>query len=118
MRLTIDKGEARGITILTCHGRIIFGEDSNALRDAVRQALTPTVRTVVVNLSDVTYLDSGALGMLVGLCSATRSEGAHVKLAALGQRLRDMLHTTRLAGVFEVYETEEQALASLEAGKP
>jgi len=116
MKLKIDKREANGITILTCHGRIMFGEDSNALRDVARQALATSARTVVINLSDVTYLDSGALGMLVGLCSASRSEGAHIKLAALGQRLRDVLHTTKLVSIFEVYDTEEQALASLATG--
>lgn len=115
MKLKIDKREANGITILTCHGRIMFGEDSNALRDAARQALTSAC-TVVINLSDVTYLDSGALGMLVGLSSASRPERAHIKLAAPGQRLRDILHTTKLASIFEVYDTEEQALASLGAG--
>ena len=115
MKLKIDKRVAEGATVLTCHGRIMFGEDSNALRDAVREALTST-RSVVLNLSDVTYIDSGALGMLVGLCSAGRSEGAHIKLAAVGQRLRDILHTTKLESIFEIYDTEEQALASVGTG--
>jgi anti-anti-sigma factor len=116
MKLKIDKREANGITVLSCHGRIMFGEDSTALRDATRQGLTTGARTVVINLSDVTYVDSGALGMLVGLSSASRSEGAHVKLAALSPRLHDILQTTKLLSIFEVYNTEEEALASLSAG--
>jgi anti-sigma B factor antagonist len=111
MKLKIDKREANGITILSCQGRIMFGEDSSGLRDAVRQSLSGS-RNVVVNLSQVTYIDSGALGMLVGLSAASKSEGAHIKLAAPSQRLRDVLHTTKLLSVFEVYDTEEEALAS------
>lgn len=115
MKLTIETREAGGVTILVCQGRIMFGQESSALRDALRQVAGKD-RKVVLNLAGVNYIDSGALGMLVGAYSAGRSDGADIKLAAPGQHVLDVLETTKLLRIFEVYGTEEQALAALGAG--
>ncbi len=115
MKLKIDKREAGGVVVLACHGRIMIGENANALRDTLKQVCESS-RQVVLNLSGVTYIDSGALGILVGVYKSARAAGVDIKLASLGERLRDVLHTTRLATVFEIYATEEQALAALGAG--
>jgi anti-sigma B factor antagonist len=61
-------------------------------------------------LGGVTYIDSGGLGTLVGVYSSARAAGADIKLTGLGQRLRDVLQITKLVTVFEVYETEQQAV--------
>jgi anti-sigma B factor antagonist len=115
MKLSIETREAGGVTILACQGRIMFGQESTALRDALKQVST-TGRKVVLNLAGVNYIDSGALGMLVGAYSAGRSEGADIKLAAAGQHVLGVLQTTKLLKIFELYDTEEQALAALGAG--
>jgi len=115
MKLKIDKRETEGVVILTCRGRIMIGEDANALRDTLKQVCS-SARKVVLNLSEVTYIDSGSLGIMLGVYNSARAEGIEIKLAALGQRLQDVLQTTRLTTVFEVYGTEEQALAALGAG--
>ncbi len=115
MKLTIDKRETEGVVILTCRGRIMIGEDANALRDTLKQVCS-SARKVVLNLSGVTYIDSGSLGIMLGVYNSARSEGIEIKLAALGQRLQEVLQTTRLTRVFEVYGTEEEALAALGAG--
>jgi len=72
-------------------------------------------RKVVLNLSGVSYIDSGGLGTLVGVYSSARAAGADIKLTGLGQRLRDVLQITKLATVFEVYETEQQAIAACQS---
>jgi len=112
MKLSIQTRETGGVTILSCQGRIMLGEESGALKDALRQAATKSGK-VILNLAGVTYIDSGALGMLVGVYSAARSDGASIKLAAVGPRLQDVLRTTRLLKIFDVYDSEEQALAAL-----
>src|SRR5712671_4914227 len=115
MNLKIETRVADGVTIVSCHGRIMFGEEATELRETLKRLLTST-RQIVLNLSGVTYIDSGGLGTLVGVYSSARSGGADVKLTGLGQRLRDVLQVTKLATVFQVFETEQEALASLGHG--
>jgi anti-sigma B factor antagonist len=115
MTLKIDKRVVDGITIMSCHGRVMFGEEATALRDSLKEALSKTPR-LVLNLSDVTYIDSGGLGTLVGVYSSARKAGADIKLTGLGQRLRDVLQITKLATVFQVFDSEQEALAALGHG--
>src|ERR1700740_1220035 len=115
MTLKMDTLLADGVTIVACSGRIIFGEESSGLRDSLKKLLTTTKR-IVLNLSDVTYIDSGGLGTLVGVYSSARKAGADIKLTGLGQRLRDVLQITKLATVFQVFDSEQEALAALGHG--
>jgi anti-sigma B factor antagonist len=111
MTLKMESHEVNGVTVISCHGRIMFGEEATALRDNLKQILGLS-RKIVLNLSDVSYIDSGGLGTLVGVYSTARSGGADIKLCGLGQRLRDVLQVTKLVTVFEAYDTEEQAIAA------
>jgi anti-sigma B factor antagonist len=115
MNLKIDKRVVDGIAIMSCHGRVMFGEEATALRDSLKEALKNSSR-LVLNLSDVTYIDSGGLGTLVGVYSSARAAGADIKLTGLGQRLRDVLQITKLATVFQVFDSEQEALAALGRG--
>ena len=115
MNIKIEKRLVNGITIVSVHGRIMFGEEATALRDSLKQVLSKAPQ-LVLNLSGVTYIDSGGLGTLVGVYSSARSAGADIKLIGLGQRLRDVLQITKLATVFEVYDNEQQALAAFQRG--
>lgn len=115
MTLKMDTRQVDGVTIVFCAGRITFGDEANALRERVKTLLSST-KKIVLNFANVTNIDSGGLGTLVGLYSSARSIGADIKLAALGQRLRDVLAITKLSTVFEVYENDQQALASFQQG--
>jgi anti-sigma B factor antagonist len=113
--LKMDTLLADGVTIVACSGRIVFGEESSGLRDGLKNLLNST-KKIVLNLSGVSYIDSGGLGTLVGVYSSARATGADIKLTGLGQRLRDVLAITKLATVFEVYDTEQEAIAAFKAG--
>ncbi len=115
MNLKIDERVVDGVTIMSCHGRVMFGEEATALRSSLKEALTKTPQ-MILNLSDVTYIDSGGLGTLVGVYSSARAAGADIKLTGLGQRVRDVLQITKLATVFQVFDTEQEALAALGRG--
>jgi anti-sigma B factor antagonist len=115
MDLKIEKRQVDGVIIVSCQGRIMFGDEANALRDFLKEALTETPR-MVLNLAGVTYIDSGGLGTLVGVYSSARGAGADIKLTGLGQRLRDVLQITKLATVFQVFDTDQEALAALNRG--
>jgi anti-sigma B factor antagonist len=109
MTLKTDSRVEGGITIVSCSGRITFGDESMALREGLKKVLAES-RQLVLNLSGVTYIDSGGLGTLVGVYSSARGAGADIKLTGLGQRLHDVLQITKLVTVFEVYDTEQQAI--------
>jgi len=117
MHLKIESHIADGVTVLTCHGRIAFGEEAQALRDMVKKVLE-TTKKVILDLSGVSYMDSGGLGSLVGAYSSARHAGADVKLIGLGPRIRDTLQITKLVTVFEVYDTEKEALAAFHGSLP
>lgn len=114
MNLKIDSQVVNGVTVLSCQGRIVFGEEAAHLRETLKAALG-TSRRVVLNLAGISYIDSGGLGMLVGAYSSARSSGADIKLTGLGARLREVLQITKLVTVFEVYDTEQQAIAAFQA---
>ena len=115
MTLKMETRVVDEVTVVSCIGRIVFGDEANALRDTLKQLLLST-RQVVLNLSGVTYIDSGGLGTLVGVYSSARAGGADIKLTGLGQRLRDVLQITKLVTVFEVYDNEQQAITAFRRG--
>jgi anti-sigma B factor antagonist len=97
------------IVIVDCSGRIIFGEESADLRDTVRMVISQSKR-VILNLSGVTYIDSGGLGTLVALYTTARNNGGSIKLANLTQRVGDLLQVTKLVTIFDVHDSEEKAI--------
>jgi len=104
-----------GILIVDCAGRLIFGEETALLRDQVKDCLAQHNR-IVLNLADVTYIDSGGLGTLVSLYTTAHNGGGSVKLARLTQRVGDLLQVTKLLTVFEVYNSEDEAVQSFRKG--
>jgi anti-sigma B factor antagonist len=100
-----------GIVVVDCAGRIVFGEETSELRDQVKALISEGSR-VVLNLGEVSYIDSGGLGTLVALYTSARNAGGAIKLARLTRRVGDLLQVTKLLTVFEVYETEEEAVDS------
>jgi anti-sigma B factor antagonist len=111
MNLKIDTRTTEGVTVVACAGRIVFGDEASALRAELKKILN-TSKKIVLDLSEVTYIDSGGLGTLVGVYSSARGAGADIKLAGLGQRVRDVLQITKLVTVFEVYDNEQKARAA------
>ena len=100
-----------GIIVVDCVGRIVFGEETAELRDRIKALISKDSR-IVLNLADVTYIDSGGLGTLVSLYITARNTGGAVKLARLTQRVGDLLQITKLLTVFEVFPSDEEAVQS------
>ncbi len=111
MELKISQRNVSGVSVVDCSGRIIFGDEAALLRETVK-AMLPQSRQIVLNLKNVTYIDSGGLGTLVGLYSSAQASGAEVKLAQLTSRSLQLLQVTKLLTVFDVKETEEEAIQS------
>jgi anti-sigma B factor antagonist len=103
------------VLVVDCIGRIVFGEESGVLRDTVKKLLS-THKNMVLNLSGITYIDSGGLGTLVGLYTSARNSGGALKLANLTQRVGDLLQVTKLVTIFEVFPSEKTAADSFSKG--
>jgi anti-sigma B factor antagonist len=115
MQLKLTTRTVQDILVVSCDGRIVFGEESAELRDTVKKLLAQKGQ-IVLNLGGVTYIDSGGLGTLVALYTTAHQAGGSIKLSNLTQRVGDLLQVTKLLTVFEVYETEEEAIESFRKG--
>ena len=88
--------------LVKCHGRLVMGA-SEELYQAVKRLL-PQTKLVVIDLADLTYVDSMGLGTLVRLYASARQEGCEFKLLNLGKQLRNVLKLTNLLSVFSQAE--------------
>jgi len=110
--LNISERQAGDVTVLDMGGKITIGEGSVALRSAIRRLLEEGKKKILLNLAEVGYIDSSGIGELVSSYTAINKDGGQLKLLNLTQKLRDLLTITKLLTVFDVYETEPEALNS------
>src|SRR5207245_8931777 len=102
-----------GVAVAYCGGRLVLGEESKSLRLLVKDLLNKSPQ-IVLDLGDVTHMDSGGLGALVALYTSARAAGGAIKLVNLSARLRDRLQTSRLATVLEILGRAGDPAAALE----
>jgi len=112
MQLTINPRAVQGLTVLDLKGRIEAGEECDALRGAIKDLLASNHIRIVLNMSEVTRIDSTGVGMLVEAVINTAKKGGELKLTSLPKLVRGVLMVHKLLQAFEVYDNEEQALAS------
>jgi anti-sigma B factor antagonist len=110
--LNISERQAGDVTILDMSGKITIGEGSVALRTAIRRLLEEGKKKILLNLAGVGYIDSSGIGELVSSYTAINKDGGQLKLLNLTQKLQDLLTITKLLTVFDVYESEAEALES------
>ena len=112
MALSIASREVDGVTVLDLSGRITLGEGSVQLRDAIRDLIGKGQKSILLNLSDVNYIDSSGLGELVSAYTTARNQGAALKLLGLSKKVNDLLQLTKLYTVFDIYDDEASGIAS------
>jgi anti-sigma B factor antagonist len=93
-------------------GRITLGEGSSALRDALRDLVGKGQNKILLNLGDVSYIDSSGIGELVSGFTSVTNSGGTLKLLNLTKRVQDLLQITKLYTVFDVHDSEVHAIAS------
>jgi anti-sigma B factor antagonist len=104
--------EVDGAFVLAVDGRIVLGEESQALRVKLKSLIAEGKKKIVLNVDNIKYIDSAGLGILVAAHVSAKTQGASLKLSNLGSRFREVLQITKLLTVFDVYDTEEAAIAS------
>ena len=108
MALKLSSRTIDGVKVIDCVGRIVFGDEASHLRETVKRELAENSR-LVLNLGEVSYIDSGGIGTLVSLYTTARNAGGDIKLANLTKRVGDLLQITKLITVFESYDDENKA---------
>ena len=102
MALKITDRMVDGVAVEALEGRIVLGEESNALREKVKSLLASGKKKIVLNMDNVTYIDSSGLGTLVASHTSARAQGASMKISNLGSKFQEILQVTKLVTVFEM----------------
>ena len=111
--MNISQRTVQKVCVLDIDGPITLGADgSEKLGDKVRSLLQSGEKQVLLNLSGVAYIDSAGLGELVNAFTTVKKQGGSLKLVGVTKKLKDLLVITKLATVFDSYETEAEALES------
>jgi anti-sigma B factor antagonist len=109
--LSVESRRFGDVIVLTCVGRVVAGDEAAVLERHVT-SLLPDNSLIVLNWHDVNYIDSGGVGLVVRLLNRTRSARGDLKLCAVSERAREVLKITRLDKVFDLRETEADAIAA------
>ena len=110
MALDIQARESKDVTILDLKGKIILGTESASLRESIRNLLNEGKKKILLNLGNVSFIDSAGVGTLVASFTTARAAGGEMKLNKLTQKFRETLQVTRLLTVFETYDDEAEAI--------
>jgi anti-sigma B factor antagonist len=114
MALHLDVSRTEGIAVVRCRGQIVFGDEADELRRIILGLLKETQR-IVLDLAWISSIDSSGLGVLVASLISARHRGAQIKLGALGPKARQVLTTTKMDRLFEVYGSADEAVKSFRA---
>ena len=112
MSVKLNTRQVGDVTVMDVSGRITLGEGSSTLRDALRDLVAKGNKKILLNLGDVTYIDSSGIGELVSGFTTVANSGGTLKLLGLTKRVKDLLQITKLYTVFDVHEDEAHAVRS------
>ena len=112
MALRITDNQVQGVSILALDGRVVFGDEAATLRETVKSMIDAGNKNLVLNVSNVTFIDSAGLGALVSAHHTTATSGGSLRLCNVGLKFNEMLQMTRMYTVFQVSETEVDAIQS------
>ncbi len=110
--MKIDTRTVGDVSILDCSGKITLGEGTMAIRNAVREVLKNGGKKIVLNLSEVNYIDSSGIGELVSTYTTVTNQSGQLKLLNLTKKIQELLQITKLLTVFSVYDNEQKAISS------
>lgn len=110
--MTITERKSGDVTIMDVEGKILLGEGDVQLKRKIDELIERKETKLLLNLANVPYMDSGGLGEIVRSYTTVKRAGGELKLLNATKRISDLLTITKLITVFEIYETEGEALKS------
>ena len=114
--MTIEQRTIGSVVVLDLNGKLVLGEGSGTLKDKVQSVIFQGQKLVLLNLANVSYMDSAGLGELIAAHTTVTRQGGTIKVANLTKRVSDLLSIAKVLTVFDVYESEAEALSSFPAG--
>ena len=112
MSMKVTTRQVDGVTILDLSGRITLGEGSVTLRDSIRDLVSKGSKKILLNLGNVSYIDSSGIGEMVSAYTSVKNAGGELKLLNLTKKVQDLLQITKLYTVFDVKDDEASAIAA------
>ena len=113
--MTIEQRMVGSVVVLDLKGRLVLGEGDRLLKDKVNSLIFQGQRQIVLNLGGVSFMDSAGLGELVGVHATVTKAGGRIKVINLTKRVSDLLTITKVLTVFDVEDSEAEAVRSLES---
>ena len=110
--MQIAEREVGAVTVLDLSGRITLGEGDTLLKDKLHSLLHQGKKNLLLNLGQVSYVDSAGLGALVSAYTTVTREGGTLRLVSITKKLQDLLSITKLLTVFETFDTEDESMRS------
>ena len=110
--MNVNTRQRDGVTILDLKGKITIGSGDEALRNAIQEVMNNGAKKVLINMADVSTIDSSGIGELVSAYTTATNRGAKLKLVNLPAKVTDILTITQLITVFDVFDNEEDAVRS------
>ncbi len=110
MSVKLNTRQVGDVSVVDVSGRITLAEGSSALRDCLRDLMAQNNKKILLNLSEVSYIDSSGIGELVSGFTSVANSGGTLKLLGLTKRVKDLLQITKLYTVFDVHEEEAHAI--------
>ena len=110
--MNIDVRTVGDVRIVDWKGKITLGEGTMAIRNTVRELLKNGSKKIVLNLSDVNYIDSSGIGELVSSFTTVANQGGQLKLLNLTKKIHELLAITKLLTVFQTFDNEQAAIGS------
>lgn len=112
MSVRLNTRQVGDVVVVDVSGRITLGEGSSTLREGIRELLAKGHRKILLNLADVSYIDSSGIGELVSAYTSVTNAGGQLKLVNLTKRVNDLLQITKLYTIFDIYDNELTAVRS------
>ncbi len=114
MSVKMSSRQVGDVTVIDAAGRITLGEGASVFRDTIRDLAAKGSKKILVNLGDVSYIDSSGIGEMVSSFTTVTNHGGQLKLLGLSKRVKDLLQITKLYTVFDVHEDEAAAIRSFD----
>jgi anti-sigma B factor antagonist len=115
MDLKMRTRDVKGVMVIDLTGRLVMGDACAAIRDEIRDAMGQGSRKILLNLAEVSYIDSAGLGELTAAYTSVKNRDGQLKLLNLTKRVHDLMQITKLYTVFDVYDDENRAVAAFES---
>lgn len=112
MSVKLAARQVGDVTVVDAAGRITLGEGASAFRDLIRDLAAKGNKKILLNLAEVSYIDSSGIGEMVSGFTSITNNGGQLKLVGLSKRVKDLLQITKLYTVFEAFDDEAAAIRS------